>query len=189
MATYPGALPNLTESIPATPGTTTLGTSTATRTHSGHHTQIAQELGAALAELGTNPKGSDASVKARLDRMQGEIDAVGSGGGAIVVQDWTTPGTYTDAAVKPAGAKGRRIRIVAGGASGQGGGRVNGDGASGGGGGGGGGSGGASGVGGAGVAGVGVTPIGGGSGGVGTRPARKQKQQSDKSRWVSRPGI
>lgn len=118
MATYPTSIPNLTESIPA--GTTTLGTVTAGRDHTGHHTQIAEELSAALSELGTAPKGSDASVKARLDRMQGEIDAAGGGGG-VVFAEWTTPGTYTNALEKPAGAVLVRLQIIGGGASGGGG--------------------------------------------------------------------
>lgn len=37
--------------------------------------QIDEEIVAIETELGTDPKGADASVKARLDRMDGEIDA------------------------------------------------------------------------------------------------------------------
>ncbi len=43
MATYPGALPNLTESIPTVRSTPT-ATVTAGRDHTDHHTQLAQEL-------------------------------------------------------------------------------------------------------------------------------------------------
>lgn len=116
-AAYPGALPNLTESIPGTPSSTTLGTETAARTHSGHHAQIAEELGAALTELGTDPAGPDATVVARLDRMQGEIDAAEA---KVVVNDYTTAGTHPW--TKPSGAVWLDLLLIGGGAGGSSGG-------------------------------------------------------------------
>ena len=58
MATYPGAIPSLTESIPATP--TTITTATAGRTHAGHHTQLAEQAAA--------PPALETMVKASPDQ-------------------------------------------------------------------------------------------------------------------------
>lgn len=44
--------------------------------HPGHHNKMAQEIVATQTELGTNPKGSKASVKARLDDVDTQIAGI-----------------------------------------------------------------------------------------------------------------
>lgn len=148
-AVYPGAIPDLPGNTP-TPTDTTTATEVGGLTHAGRHDQVELEVEAIAATLGVNPQGGFASVVARLDsadeslelfnsqlgvdpqgpgasvaerldRMQGEIDAAGGGGGGIVFAEWTTPGTYTSALEKPAGAQLVRLQIIGGGASGGGG--------------------------------------------------------------------
>lgn len=47
-------------------------------------TKLDDEVVAIENELGVEPKGTDADVTARLDRMQDEIDSAGGGGGASI---------------------------------------------------------------------------------------------------------
>lgn len=61
MATYPASVPTI-----AADKNNALDQS---NDHPAHHNQLAAELVAALAELGALPKGADASVRARLDRI------------------------------------------------------------------------------------------------------------------------
>ena len=100
---YPSTIPDLTESVPA--GTAKLGDVTATRDHTGHHTQLGTELQAVMTELGTNPKGGAASVKARLDALDTTVAgkaATSHTQAASTISDSTTVGravlTAADAA-------------------------------------------------------------------------------------------
>jgi hypothetical protein len=50
--------------------------------HSGLHNKVREELLAIQTELGTNPSAAFATVLARLDAMQADIETGGGGGGS-----------------------------------------------------------------------------------------------------------
>jgi hypothetical protein len=91
MAVYPAAIPTVV-TIPDA------GADLSTNPHSALHNDLRDEVIAALAELGISPSGADATVRARLDRIDGTptawtptISSVGGpitlgSGGAIVGQ-------------------------------------------------------------------------------------------------------
>lgn len=61
--------------------------------HLTAHTQITGELSSIMGEVGLNPRGVDITVKARLDRIEADIAAVGSTASAAVKNDGTVNAT------------------------------------------------------------------------------------------------
>ena len=68
MADYPGSLPSFTNPSPGDPANDASATDATVVV-----AKIHGELAAALAELGTNPSGSDVTVKARLDALDSTV--------------------------------------------------------------------------------------------------------------------
>ncbi len=138
-AQYPGAVTTLPGTSP-----TNLSDTVGGKDHPARHDQVELEINAITGELGVNPKGvaasvkarldtidesvgtiedtlldakgSDASLPARLDRMQGEIDGASS---KVIAYEYTSG---TTAWTRPAGALWVEYEIIAaggGGASGS----------------------------------------------------------------------
>jgi hypothetical protein len=93
-ASYPAAIPDLPGSTP-TPTATATAAEVGGLTHAERHDQVELEVEAIAAELGTNPKGSAASVKARLDALDTTVSgkaATSHTHPAIDISDSTTVG-------------------------------------------------------------------------------------------------
>lgn len=94
MATYPASVTSIAANKQDDVDTVTgvdAGTTTNVGDHAGHHNTLAAEVNAITLELGTNPRGSYADVKARLDAVsQPEpVNTVSASGTAQTIPDPT----------------------------------------------------------------------------------------------------
>lgn len=72
---YPASLDELTDGVPADNIAATTAMDNATYPHDDHHRALATAVEAVEAELGTDPAGASATVKARLDALDTTVDA------------------------------------------------------------------------------------------------------------------
>lgn len=72
---YPASLDKLTDGVPADNIAATTAMDNATYPHDDHHRALATAVEAVEAELGTDPAGASATVKARLDALDTTVDA------------------------------------------------------------------------------------------------------------------
>lgn len=72
---YPSSLDELTDGVPADNIAATTAMDNATYPHDDHHRALATAVEAVEAELGTDPAGASATVKARLDALDTTVAA------------------------------------------------------------------------------------------------------------------
>ena len=72
---YPASLDELTDGVPADNIAATTAMDDATYPHDDHHRALGVAVETVEAELGTNPSGSEATVKARLDALDTTVAA------------------------------------------------------------------------------------------------------------------
>lgn len=85
--TYPASLDELTDGVPSDGAAPTTALDNATYPHDDHHRALATAVEAVEAELGTDPSGAAATVKARLDTLDttvsGKLASGASAGGDL----------------------------------------------------------------------------------------------------------
>jgi hypothetical protein len=72
---YPASLDELTDGVPSDVAASTTAMDDATYPHDDHHRALATAVEAVEAELGTDPAGASATVKARLDTLDSTVAA------------------------------------------------------------------------------------------------------------------
>ena len=72
---YPSSLDELTDGVPSDGAAPTTALGDVTFPHDDHHRALAVAVEAVEAELGTDPSGASASVKARLDALDTTVAA------------------------------------------------------------------------------------------------------------------
>ena len=72
---YPSSLDELTDGVPPAESASATALGDATYQHDDHHRALAVAVEAVEAELGTDPSGASASVKARLDALDTTVAA------------------------------------------------------------------------------------------------------------------